>query len=143
MMNEKKISWKPFVLSFLILTIGCLLVYTSWKIAREPVEDGATVEESAIDVRNQPDVSTPEPLEEPVSPASAYQSANNSDAGTNRYRLYMEQGELLVYDPNMDESFPAGLDYELLPDSLRQEIDEGKYFDTEEALYEFLENYSS
>lgn len=33
--------------------------------------------------------------------------------------------------------------YRLLPESVQAQIDRGKYFESEEELFEFLENYSS
>jgi hypothetical protein len=141
MMDTKKIPLKQIAFAFLILTIGGIVVYTSWKMGQEPEEDGSPSAYSMTETTPEQDA---EPAaEKPARPVSAYPKGQADEENASCYRLYVENGTLLVYDPKQDRSFPAGLDYELLPESLQQEMEQGKYFDTQEELLEFLENYSS
>jgi hypothetical protein len=130
MMTEKKtknLSLKQLILCLLVLTGGCLLVYTCWKMREVPESGTAPGDYSRMDTASfQEDV-------QPTAPADASEC----------FRLYVEKGEILVYDESQRESFSTGLSFELLPDTIQLEITEGKFFDSEEALLEFLENYSS
>jgi hypothetical protein len=147
MMNETKIPFKPLFFCLLFLTISGLLVYTAWKMGQEPPERSEPNTRDMAEAVEHPE-STEDEQTEPAgavsSPVSAYPVTERGETEqTEGYLLYREDGALLVLDEKQDVSFPAGLDYELLPEALQQEIDQGKYFDTEEALLEFLENYSS
>jgi hypothetical protein len=147
MMKEKKIPYKQLCFAVFLLTAAGFFVYTAWRAAEVPQEhdepDTRYVSEAAEQMPAE-DEPAAEAAETSASPVSAHPSDTRQESTQAAgYVLYCENGALLVYDTAGDVSFPAGLDYELLPNALQQEIDAGKYFETEEALLEFLENYSS
>jgi hypothetical protein len=130
MMTEKKpknLSVKQLILCLLVLTGGCLLVYTCWKMREVPESGNAPGDYSRMNTASMQE--------------EGEQTA--SEDASECFRLYVEKGELLVYDESRGESFSTGLYFELLPETIQLEITEGKFFDSEEALLEFLENYSS
>ncbi len=60
------------------------------------------------------------------------------------YVLLAEDGFVAVYQADRETLYATtGILLENLPDSLQEEIQEGKVIDNEEQLYSFLENYSS
>lgn len=66
------------------------------------------------------------------------------DATSTSYILKNVDGYIQVYISETEELFmETTIAYELLPKQVQEQIDEGKYFDSEEALFGFLENYSS
>ena len=65
-------------------------------------------------------------------------------ADTTTYALRTRDGCLQVYILETDEFYmETSIVYRLLPESVQAQIDRGKYFESEEELFEFLENYSS
>lgn len=65
-----------------------------------------------------------------------------------RYVLRHEEGALRIYRYIADDGQElfydyADIDIGLLPDNLRERLDEGIYFDGEKKLYDFLQTYSS
>lgn len=60
------------------------------------------------------------------------------------YYLREVEGNVVVYKGDKKTVFePTGIAVDSLPAKLQQEIREGKFMDSEEELYNFLENYSS
>lgn len=60
------------------------------------------------------------------------------------YVMVEEAGYLVVYERDMQQIFlETRIPYSKLDDKLQKEISAGKKFETEEAVYDFLENYSS
>lgn len=60
------------------------------------------------------------------------------------YVLLVEDGFVTVYQSDWETLYATtGILLENLPENLQQEIQDGKIIDTEEQLYNFLENYSS
>ena len=58
--------------------------------------------------------------------------------------LLPEDGFVAVYQADRETLYATtGILLENLPDNLQQEIQDGKIIDSEEQLYNFLENYSS
>lgn len=63
---------------------------------------------------------------------------------TTTYALRTRDGYLQVYILETDEFYmETSIVYRLLPESVQAQIDAGKEFESEEELFEFLENYSS
>lgn len=59
------------------------------------------------------------------------------------YYLMEEEGKVVVYKGDKSTVFePTEILVESLPKELQKEIRQGKFIDTEEELYNFLENYS-
>lgn len=74
--------------------------------------------------------------------AAVEQIAGDADATT--YTLKNVDGYIQVYIAETGELYmETTIVYELLPKQVQEQIDAGKYFDSEEALFGFLENYSS
>ena len=60
------------------------------------------------------------------------------------YVLLPEDGFVAVYQADRETLYATtGILLENLPDKLQKEIQDGKIIDSEEQLYNFLENYSS
>ena len=60
------------------------------------------------------------------------------------YVMVEEAGYLVVYERDMQQIFlETRIPNSKLDDKLQKEISAGKKFETEEAVYDFLENYSS
>ena len=60
------------------------------------------------------------------------------------YYLTEEDGKVQVYEGDKETLYePTEILVDQLPDQLQEEIRAGKYLDSEEDLYSFLENYSS
>lgn len=60
------------------------------------------------------------------------------------YRLAVKNGCLQVYINETDHLYmETTIAYELLPEDVQVQVKNGKFFDTEERLLEFLESYSS
>ena len=60
------------------------------------------------------------------------------------YVMVEDAGYLVVYERDMQQIFlETRIPYSKLDDKLQKEISAGKKFETEEAVYDFLENYSS
>lgn len=62
----------------------------------------------------------------------------------NGYFLYEINGYVVVYKTDKTTPYEyTDIKYEDLPELLKSEIKNGKYINTEEELYGFLENYTS
>ena len=60
------------------------------------------------------------------------------------YYLTEEEGKVQVYKGDKETLYePTEIAVDQLPENLQKEIQTGKYLDSEEDLYNFLENYSS
>ena len=60
------------------------------------------------------------------------------------YRLYVEEGYIVVYDNAEDKVFEyTGIPFEVLPEDLQSQVLLGKNIESADELYNFLENYSS
>lgn len=60
------------------------------------------------------------------------------------YYLTEEDGLVQVYEGDKETLYePTQISVDQLPENLQQEIKAGKYLDSEEDLYNFLENYST
>lgn len=60
------------------------------------------------------------------------------------YFLVEEKGKVVVYKGDRKTVYePTEIRTSTLPESLREEIRNGKYVDSQEKLYNFLENYST
>lgn len=139
------------MLAALLLTAVCIIVYTSMKNGKSgdrpyelAQEQGSTAEGDAEDLQqvnsaSYPDTST----HRPVASQGKNMAAQDPPAGM-IYFLTVTDGYLEVYDAQTGTLYmETAIAYSLLPERVQKQIDEGKYFETEEALLEFLENYSS
>jgi hypothetical protein len=61
-----------------------------------------------------------------------------------KYYLKDEQGKLVVYENKNHEIYmETSIEIELLPESLKEALKTGVFFQTDAELYDFLESYSS
>lgn len=66
--------------------------------------------------------------------------------GYTSYEFYIknEDGRIVVYSTKTDEwAMETGIESYTLPEDIKQKIEAGIFFKTEEELYDFLESYSS
>lgn len=60
------------------------------------------------------------------------------------YYIKAENGRLVVYESKTKEVYmETSIEVDVLSEQMRQRIEEGIYFESEENLYDFLESYSS
>ena len=141
-----------FVLAALLLTAVCIIVYTSMRNSKIPneqpyelaQEQGSAAESDAEELQQvnrtpYPDTSAQQPA------ASQGKDMSEQDPPVGiTYFLTVTDGYLEVNDALTGTLYmETAIAYDLLPERVQKQIDEGKYFETEEALLEFLENYSS
>lgn len=143
-----------FAFSVLLLTTVCIIVYTSMRSnGSDGIQNPAAAREQSKTAENEPvelqQVSSINASE------NAAQQAQDTDATTDAgeyvkeqaevtYTLVVTNGYLQAYvvetgTPYMDTTIA----FDLLPENVQQQIAEGKYFESEEALLGFLESYSS
>lgn len=151
MKNMEQIKTKLyFLLSVLLLTAVCTIVYTSMKRSQQPdraADDSTPVqiakaEEEDADLQQVNQTKQPTKVPQPLSDTDEQPEAQTREAPS--YRVGVKDGYLQVYLAGTDTVYmETVISYALLPERVRTQIDEGKYFESEEALLEFLENYSS
>lgn len=142
-----------FILSVLLLTAVCIIVYTSMRSSQQPersANDSMPTQIAEAEDENE-DVNLQQ-VNQTQQPAKVQQSASDDreQLGVKTaqeevfYRVGVKDGYLQVYLAQTDTIYmETTIAYALLPERVRTQIDEGKYFESEEALLEFLENYSS
>lgn len=121
---------------FCVVAIGCLtssiLYRESEKMNEIRLEKSAQNE--ASEIKEESAAQTMENLV-PIS---------DSEQAKGRYLVKEEEGYLVIYDGvTMKRYDETTIRIEDLPERLQMEVAEGLYFTDEEALYAFLENYSS
>lgn len=120
-------------IGFIVITIVALMIVTgayqlSFQKAKEHAEVKVTEEEQDVAV------ATPEPT------IAADGQALKEDC----YYLMEVNGYVVVYLSDKKTPYEyTDILYEELPDSLQDEIRNGKYIEDVSELYGFLENYSS
>lgn len=144
-----------FILAVLLLTAVSIGVYTSIQnrektddpspnLAQEQVKAAEDETEDA-----QQASSMPHPFSHVQDMTAADASDGENVTGQNEptettYVLEVTDGYLEVYIAQTKMHYmETDIAYDLLPEQVQKQIDEGKYFESEEALLEFLENYSS
>lgn len=141
-----------FILAVLLLTAVCIVVYTSMRSQQKqsaPVpnlaqEQTETAEDKAEDVQQVSSTPRPDTPAQSLPAAGGDTSAEQEEPVEPTYVLAVADGYLEVYIAQTGVHYmETEIAYELLPEQVQQQIDEGKYFESEEALLEFLENYSS
>ena len=140
-----------FILSVLLLTAVCIVVYTSIRSDRNTDHQHADLaqeqqEEPVNDTNLQSVNSSPHPQtsvqNQPVSKRDA-ESVQTEPAKTT-YTITVTDGCLQVYIAQTGQLYmETAIEYDLLPDQVQEQIDAGKNFESEQELLEFLENYSS
>ena len=143
-----------FILVVLVLTATCVVVYTAREgdgsantPASDPMqEQAATAEDEMTDLQQvssttrakTPDTKSADPSESQQTPVSA--PAQN----TTTYQLIVTDGCLQVCIAETGILYmETAIEYDLLPENVQAQIADGKFFESEAELLEFLENYSS
>lgn len=141
-----------FVLAFLLLTAVCIVVYTSMRnedyvenqpsdLAQEEtqVTEGASENLQQVSSAPRQKIYGQSPSGEPKEDVTAQSKPDETT-----YRLAVTDGFLQVYNSQTGKLYmETAIVFDLLPARVQEQIKEGKYFESEEALLEFLENYSS
>lgn len=152
--KEKRFTKIYFAFSVLLLTSVCVVVYTS---VRNGNHGQNPFPESIVEQNTQKIVNESETVLEagriqhsPWTEAGlpeAHPSVQEQDPSQEPPVIYYVKetdGCLNVYESITDKLFmETDILYELLPSRVQSQIKNGKYFTSEEALLEFLENYSS
>lgn len=151
MKNMEQIKTKLyFLLSVLLLTVVCMIVYTSMKRSQQPnraADDStpaqiAKAEEEDASLQQVNQTQQPTKVPQPLSDTDEQPEIQTREVTS--YRVGVKDGYLQVYFAGTDTVYmETAISYALLPERVRTQIDEGKYFESEESLLEFLENYSS
>ena len=150
--NDRMTVKLYFAFSVLLLTAVCIVVYTSWRNgnpAENHTYDSTSGQEGMTDDMhaNAWEVSHTEKPDDSTTNKDV-QTKHPSDDLTNvsddMYYLVVKNGYLQVFETQTGTLFmETAIVYELLPDRVKAQVDQGKYFQTEHELLEFLENYSS
>lgn len=156
MKNKEKLIIKIyFAFSVLLLTIVCIVVYTSWRNGsrthKSPYDSGSSQlsqvkADDTEHILEAGQIRTPAQADKGEGSGSDGGHAGDTlTAETDIvYYLKVTDGYLQVYEKQSGALYmETEIAYDLLPARVQQQIDEGKYFTSEEALLEFLENYSS
>lgn len=140
------------MLAFLLLTAVCIVVYTSMRnedyVDRQPsdlaqeetqVTEGASENLQQVSSAPRQKIYGQSPSGEPKEDVTAQSKPDETT-----YRLAVTDGFLQVYNSQTGKLYmETAIVFDLLPARVQEQIKEGKYFESEEALLEFLENYSS
>ena len=151
--NELRNARLYFVSAVLLLTAVCIVVYTSMRDrqraeehfqgfvqeqSREPQDDSANVQP----VNSLPQRKDTGQQQQDTKEDS--KTASLSAPVVTTYTLAVTDGCLQVYVASTGQLYmETSIAYDLLPEDVQKQIDAGKNFESEEALLEFLENYSS
>lgn len=157
--NEEIKKSLNYFLMVLLVILAVLLIGTTWNAkysARVPLD---AAEEQGGD--EMPEENVPEqtawdtPVKQPDEPTAQADAMirpalemTDEDAAqeavSTTYLLKTVDGYIQVYIVETGELFmETMIAYDLLPEQVQEQIDAGKHFDSEEALFGFLENYSS
>ena len=143
-----------FFFVVLFLTSAGVVLYTAIGSDRNPsarTSEQAEERQAADGAKTlQPVSSTPhqeradKKLPDPDSASDPKEVQQASAPEQTTYLLTVTDGCLQVYLAQTGILYmETAIEYDLLPENVQAQIDAGKYFDSEEALLEFLENYSS
>lgn len=157
--NEEIKKSLNYFLIVLLIILAVLVIGTTWNgkySVREPFDaakERGGEEAPAENVPKQTAWDTP--VKKPdeltaqadamIRPDSEMTSEDaTQEANSTTYLLKTVDGYIQVYIVETGELFmETMIAYDLLPEQVQEQIDAGKHFDSEEALFGFLENYSS
>lgn len=143
-------------LAVLVVSFACICIYRTAITQNQAQQPGtAAIPDEQLAEAAEPDNTQPEPDNRPASATirgsedqladgvpAEYLPAPESERTT--YALSVADGCLQVYVLETGQLYmETTIVYDLLPENVREQIDAGKQFDTEETLLEFLESYSS
>ena len=122
---------------FCVVALGC--VTSSILYRKSEMADEIRLEKAVQD-----EVSETAEQEAVLQTQEEFLEVSDSAGADERFLVIEEDGYLVIYDrvsmKRYDETTIQFLD---LPERLQEKVAEGLYFSDEEALYAFLENYSS
>ena len=140
------------ILAVLLLTAVGIVVYTSMQNKKEPdnrsydmaQEQIKEREDDASDLKQVSSTPQSDIFGQRLSDAETEHGTETDKALDVTYRLAVADGYLQVYIVQTGTLYmETAIAYELLPERVQRQIEEGKYFESEENLLEFLESYSS
>lgn len=141
-----------FILAALLLTAVCIGVYTSSQngehmedVSHDPAQEQVKAAENETeDAQQASSVQHSDSHMQDMTAADGENVAEPEEPKETTYVLNVTDGYLEVYIAQTKTHYmETEIAYDLLPERVQKEIDEGKYFESEEDLLEFLENYSS
>lgn len=146
-----------FILAVLLLTAACIVVYTSMRAIRvkEPGDTrsfDSTKKETSVSQDDAGNLQQVSSVPGPQNTGQVHTGNGVSDSLESdiqppeeiTYCLTVTDGFLQVYIVQTDTLYmETDIIFDLLPAKVQAQIKDGKYFDSEEALLQFLENYSS
>ena len=143
-----------FCFSVLLLTAVCIVVYTAMRSEDHAnmappqlvQEQPETANRDATDLQQVNQTVQNESYRDRQTEAVApdVPDSDSVTTGPTTYGITVTDGYLQVYIVENGALYmETAIAYDLLPERVQAQIDEGKYFESEEDLLEFLENYSS
>lgn len=142
-----------FISSVFLLTAVCVMVYTSMRNGNDSKPEiyesqqgqADTAREQTDEVQQVSSTSRQEDVEQDLATAKKKTDKISPEQPQEiTYRLAVQEGYLQVYVVQTGSLYmETEIAYDLLPLRVQDQIREGKYFQSQEELLEFLENYSS
>ena len=142
-------------LAVLVVSFACICIYRTAITQNQAQQPGpAAIPDEQLAEANETDNAQPAPdnrpasaaIRDPEKAAKDVTAAHTPEPETDQttYALAVADGCLQVYVLETGQLYmETTIVYDLLPENVREQIDAGKQFDTEETLLEFLESYSS
>ena len=155
-MNMRKTEYKKNelyrIVIILTLTVGCIVLYTAMqnkKMSERQSHDPAQEQIREIgtdqsDLQPVNDILMQEKTKQDLTDTESIPASEADLTEGQTFRLAVTDGYLQVYMIETGKLYmETAIAYDLLPARVQTQINEGKYFESEEELLEFLENYSS
>ncbi|MCC8163444.1 MAG: hypothetical protein LIO86_09875 [Lachnospiraceae bacterium] len=123
-----------------VITAALIVMLFRKNMEAQPEQQSGTELVELLPVQEQPETAQTE--ETDMTETSTEAEAEQESVF--RFLLLESNDAVIVYELPGKELFEyTDVNFEALPESLRNEIQQGKYLKSEEELYNFLENYTS
>lgn len=123
-----------------VITAALIVMLFRKNMEAQPEQQSGTELVELLPVQEQPETAQTE--ETDMTETST--GAEAEQESVFRFLLLESNDAVIVYELPGKELFEyTDVNFEALPESLRNEIQQGKYLKSEEELYNFLENYTS
>lgn len=148
-----------FIAGILALTALCIVLYTFMKSdeSAEDLRPELALGQDTATENTAPDLQQVSSIPRQERSGGSRQGTDDADDGADAsavqeakeparttYILVVTDGCLQVYLAETGVLYmETAIEYDLLPENVKEQIDAGKTFESEGALLEFLENYSS
>ncbi|MCD8364039.1 MAG: hypothetical protein LUC98_13990 [Lachnospiraceae bacterium] len=123
-----------------VITAALIVMLFRKNMEAQPEQQSGTELVELLPVQEQPETAQTE--ETDMTETST--GAEAEQESVFRFLLLESNDAVIVYELPGKELFEyTDVNFEALPEALRNEIQQGKYLKSEEELYNFLENYTS